>query len=114
MRAIDVKSGLSTLGWLPSFPNVARKCTRFAITWLQRAPLRLQLAILLTCIVSLLTVYGCHYLRVAEPFSILALSEVGADGAFGAGALVGLTNIEVEGPIRRWGGRYRHLPWAMT
>src|ERR1700686_3667187 len=32
-----------------------------------------------------------HALRGEEPFSILALSGVGADGAFGAGALVGLT-----------------------
>jgi predicted acylesterase/phospholipase RssA len=31
-------------------------------------------------------------LRRGEPFSILALSGGGADGAFGAGALVGLTN----------------------
>ena len=32
-----------------------------------------------------------HDMRAAEPFSILALSGGGADGAFGAGALVGLT-----------------------
>ena len=32
-----------------------------------------------------------HDLRRGEPFSILALSGGGADGAFGAGALVGLT-----------------------
>src|SRR5580704_15911585 len=31
-------------------------------------------------------------LRAGEPISILALSGDGADGAFGAGALVGLTN----------------------
>ena len=32
-----------------------------------------------------------HDLRAGQPFSILALSGGGADGAFGAGALVGLT-----------------------
>ncbi len=136
MRAIDVISALSALGGLPSFLNVAKKCTCYAITWLRRPPPRLRLAILLTCMVSLLTLQGCapvvlrapspphtdiaadspgdirmmgadhrfadvsigsvarraHDLRGGEPFSILALSGGGADGAFGAGALVGLTN----------------------
>ncbi len=93
-------------------------------------------AVLLTCIVSLITLQGCapvvmttpsqsaadvttdspggirvlgadqrfaavsvqsvarraHTLRGEEPISILALSGGGADGAFGAGALVGMTN----------------------
>jgi predicted acylesterase/phospholipase RssA len=34
-----------------------------------------------------------HALRGEEPISILALSGGGADGAFGAGALVGMTNV---------------------
>jgi predicted acylesterase/phospholipase RssA len=37
-----------------------------------------------------------HDLRGGEPFSILALSGGGADGAFGAGALVGLTHARAR------------------
>ncbi len=135
MRAIDVISGLSALGGLSSFLNTAKKFTRYAITWLRRPQLRLSLAILLTCLLSLLTLQGCaplvpralsppytnvaanspgdvrimgadhrfanesmqrvarraRDLRGAEPISILALSGGGADGAFGAGALIGLS-----------------------
>jgi predicted acylesterase/phospholipase RssA len=37
-----------------------------------------------------------HALRGEEPISLLALSGRGADGAFGAGALVGMTNVDAR------------------
>lgn len=136
MRTLDVLSALSALGGLPSLVNTVKKCARYAIRWLRRGQRRFPLAILMTCLLSLLTLPGCAPLTIreskslphvpatpgspntirtlgtdqrsselsaqevaqrvmarhgGEPFNILALSGGGTDGAFGAGALVGLT-----------------------
>jgi hypothetical protein len=59
MRTLDVLSALSALGGLPSLINTVNKYARYAITWLRRRQRRLPLAILLTCVATMLVLQGC-------------------------------------------------------